>query len=253
MDFRLSDEHRMRRDLVTEFVQDELMPMENSILEREATGGGMGVTKEEKADLDSRARELGLAGLDAPTEFGGFNMPVEAMLGVNEELGKACIDYYFPPDSPNLHLLALTCNAEQRERYLGPYARGEKISAIGISEPSGGGDPAAMKTRAVRDGDDYVLNGRKMWISKAASADFIILMASTEASQGTRGITAFLVDKGTPGFDVTRRIPMLGGPYTYEIFGDVGCDDSYMKGPVPRCAHPPSRPGFRMQRSGAAS
>ena len=177
MDFRLSEEHRMLRDLVSKFARDELMPMEKTILEREATGGGMVLSKEEKAHLDSRARGLGLVGLDAPTEFGGFDMPVEAMVGVNEELGKTCLDYYLPPDSPNLRMLMLTCNAEQRERYLGPYARGEKISAIGISEPGGGGDPAAMKTKAVRDGDDYVLNGQKVWISKAGQADFTRVIA----------------------------------------------------------------------------
>lgn len=233
MDFRLSDEHRMLRELVARFAQDELMPMEKTVLAREATGGGMVLTMEEKAGLDARARELGLAGLDAPAEFGGFDMPVEAMVGVNEEIGKTCLDYYFPPDSPNLRMLDLTCNAEQRERYLGPYARGEKISAIGISEPGGGADPAAMTTRAVRDGDDYVINGRKIWISKAGYADFIILMASTDTARGARGITAFLVDRDTPGFEVSRRIPMIGGHYTYEVaLNDLRLPQSAVLGEV---------------------
>ena len=92
------------------------------------------------------------------------------------------------------------------------------ISAIGISEPGAGGDPAGMITRAERDGDDWVINGRKIWISRAADADFTILMALTDKEKRARGgISAFLVDKGTPGFNVLRRIPMVGGAATYEI------------------------------------
>jgi acyl-CoA dehydrogenase len=217
MSFELSEEHRMLRDLVKKFVDDELMPMEKTILEREAAGQGSGLTKEESKRLDNRARELGLAGLDAPEELGGFDMPVEAMVGVAEELGKSCVQYLFPPDSPNLRMLMLTANAEQKERYLAPYARGELTSAIAISEPGGGGDPASMRTRAVADGGDYVVNGRKIWISKGGTADFIILMASTDPTKGSKGITAFLVDQGTKGWNPARRIPMLGGHSTWEI------------------------------------
>ena len=113
--------------------------------------------------------------------------------------------FTFPPDSPNLRMLMATVTAEQRKTYLEPYAAGETISAIGISEPGAGGDPAGMKTRAVRDGDDWVINGRKIWISRIAEADFTILMAVTDKEKGARGgITAFLVDKGTPGFIVAR-------------------------------------------------
>jgi acyl-CoA dehydrogenase len=109
-------------------------------------------------------------------------------------------------------------NDQQRAEYLAPYVRGETISAIGISEPGAGADPASMATRAVKDGDSWVINGRKIWISNAAEADFTILMAVTDKSKGARGgISAFLVDKGTPGFNVLRRIPMIGGHFTYEV------------------------------------
>jgi acyl-CoA dehydrogenase len=91
-------------------------------------------------------------------------------------------------------------------------------SAMAISEPGAGSDPAAMQTRAVRDGGDWVINGRKIWVSRVPSADFSILMAATDPSLGARGgITAFIVDKGTPGFEVEREIPMLGGLRTYEL------------------------------------
>jgi len=218
MDFALSDEHRMLKDLVARFVREELMPLEKAVLEREAAGQGVWLTSEERAPLDRQSRALGLWGLDAPEDVGGSDMPEVALVGVNEELGKTVTPYVLPPDSPNLRMLMVTANAEQHAQYLAPYARGETISAIGISEPVAGGDPAAMTTSAVRDGNDWVINGRKIWISRAAEADFTILMAVTNKSKGARGgISAFLVDKGTPGFNILRRIPMIGGHFTYEI------------------------------------
>ncbi|HTS50379.1 MAG TPA: acyl-CoA dehydrogenase family protein [Bryobacteraceae bacterium] len=218
MDLALSDEHRMLKDLVARFVREELMPLEKAVLEREAAGQGVLLTHEERAPLDQQSRELGLWGLDAPEDVGGSDMPEVALVGVNEELGKTVVPYVLPPDSPNLRMLMVTANAEQRAQYLAPYARGEITSAIGISEPAAGGDPAAMTTTAVRKGDDWVINGRKIWISRAAEADFTILMAVTDKSKGARGgISAFLVDQGTPGFNILRRIPMIGGHFTYEI------------------------------------
>ena len=94
------------------------------------------------------------------------------MIGVNEELGKTITPYVLPPDSPNLRMLMVTVNEEQRQQYLAPYVRGETISAIGISEPGAGADPASMTTTAVRQDGGWVLNGRKIWMSKAAEADF---------------------------------------------------------------------------------
>ncbi|HEV7385483.1 MAG TPA: acyl-CoA dehydrogenase family protein, partial [Phenylobacterium sp.] len=150
--------------------------------------------------------------------IGGADLPAVAMVGVNEELGRTVTPYTLPPDSPNLRMLMATVNEAQKKAYLEPYVRGETISAIGISEPGAGGDPAGMTTHAVRDGDDWVINGRKIWISRAEDADFTILMAVTDKEKRSRGgISAFLVDKGTPGFNVLRRIPMIGGAATYEI------------------------------------
>ncbi len=218
MDFELGEEHRMLKELVARFVADALMPLEPKVLERESRGEGAGLTESERKPIDAKARELGLWGLDAPSEFGGSDLPVEAMVGVHEELGKTVTPYTFPPDSPNLRMLMVAANEEQRQTYLGPYARGETISAIGISEPGAGADPAAMITRAVRDGDEWVINGRKIWISRAQDADFTILMAVTDKAKGARGgMSAFLVDKGTRGFNVLRRIAMIGGHVTYEI------------------------------------
>jgi acyl-CoA dehydrogenase len=218
LEFELAEEHRMLKDLVANFVRDELMPLEAGVMAREAEGKGLGIGEVEHARLDKIAHELGLFGLDAPEDVGGSDLPMTAMVGVEEEIGRCVTPYTLPPDSPNLRMLMQTVDERQRAAYLAPYVAGETVSAIGISEPGAGSDPAGMTTRAVRDGDDWVINGRKIWISRAADADFTILMAVTDSEKRARGgISAFLVDKGTPGFNVLRRIPMIGGANTYEV------------------------------------
>lgn len=218
MDFELIEEHRMLRDLVQRFVREELLPLEAGVLERDAAGQGAGLTAAERERLDKVSQEMGLWSLDAPEDAGGMGLPHVALVAVNEALGSTVAHYTLPPDSPNLRMLMAAAKDEQRGPYLEPYARGETISAIGISEPGAGADPAGMKTRAVRDGDDWVINGRKIWISRAEEADFTILMAVTDPQKGARGgMSAFLVDRDTPGFQVLRRIPMLGGEFTYEV------------------------------------
>ncbi|MEH6809621.1 MAG: acyl-CoA dehydrogenase family protein [Hyphomonas oceanitis] len=218
MDFELAEEYRMLRDLVQRFVREELIPLEPGVLERDAEGKGAYLTASERERLDKVSKEMGLWSLDAPENAGGMGMPHVALVGVNEALGSTVAQYTLPPDSPNLQMLMATVNDQQREAYLEPYARGETISAIGISEPGAGADPAGMLTKAVRDGDDWVINGRKIWITRAAEADFTILMAITDPVKRARGgMSAFLVDGDNPGFKVLRRIPMLGGEYTYEV------------------------------------
>ena len=218
MNFELSEEHRMLKDLVARFVTDELLPLEAATLAREAAGQSIELPPADLRRVDERSRDLGLWGLDAPEDVGGSDLPAVAMVAVNEELGRTITPYTIPPDSPNLRMLAATVTDRQREAYLAPYARGETISAIGISEPGAGSDPAGMLTRAVRDGDDWILNGRKIWITRAAEADFTIVIAVSDRERGTRGgMSAFLVDRDTPGFNVLRAIPMLGGHVTYEV------------------------------------
>jgi alkylation response protein AidB-like acyl-CoA dehydrogenase len=218
MNFELLEEHQMIKDLMARFVREQLIPLEGAAMAREATTGQLTILEEDYLRLDKMSRELGLWGLDAPLEMGGYDLPVTAMVGVNEELGKTIIPYELPPDSPNLIMLLRTADERQRATYLEPYARGETHSAIAISEPGAGTDPAGLITRAERDGDHWVLNGRKIWISRADKADWTIVMAVTDKAKGAKGgISAFIVDKGTPGFVVERRIPMLGGASTYEI------------------------------------
>ncbi len=213
----LLEEHRMLADLVEKFVDRELMPLEKSVLAREAAGGKFGLAPEEEAPLLAKCRELGLWALDVPEELGGANLPTVALMAINEELGRTVVPFTFPPDSPNLHMLLAVASPEQREKYLRPYAEGTAVSAIAISEPGAGGDPAGMTTRAVRDGEDWVINGRKIWVSRVPSADFIIVMARTGEGKRHEGISAFIVERGTKGFIVEREIAMIGGRRTYEL------------------------------------
>lgn len=218
MNFDLDEEHRMIGDLARRFVDDELIPLEGAVLARDIAGHGLHLSPQERARVDARSRELGLWGLDAPADIGGHDLPAVAMVAVNEAMGRTIVPWTLPPDSPNLRMLAATVDERQRAAYLAPYARGETISAIGISEPGAGSDPAGMATRAVRDGDDWVLNGRKIWITNADRADFTIVMAVTDRAKGARGgISAFLVDRDAPGFAAVRPIAMIGGHTTFEV------------------------------------
>jgi acyl-CoA dehydrogenase len=227
----LAEEHRMLQDLVAKFVDRDLMPLERAVLAREAGGEKFGLTEAEEAPLLAKCRELGLWALDVPEELGGANLPAVALMAINEELGRTVVPFTFPPDSPNLHMLLAVADERQRELYLKPYASGEASSCIAISEPGAGGDPAGMTTRAVKDGDHWVINGRKIWVSRVPQADFIILMARTGEGKRHEGITAFIVERGTPGFIIEREIAMIGGRRTYElVFENLRLPDSQVLG-----------------------
>lgn len=218
--FELSEEQRMLKDLVAKFVDQELMPLERQVLAREASGGTLGLSEEEEAPLLAKCRALGLWGLDVPEVYGGANLSNLDLMVVNEELGRTCVPFIFPPDSPNLHMLMAVADDEQKKKYLQPYAAGTAHSAIAISEPGAGADPAGMTTRATSDGDDWLINGRKIWISRIPKADFTIVMARTGEGKRHAGISAFIVERGTPGLIIEREIPIIGGQRTYEVVFD---------------------------------
>ncbi|MEK9905272.1 MAG: acyl-CoA dehydrogenase [Rhodospirillales bacterium] len=229
-----AEEERMLLDLVDKFVDNELMPLEKAVMAREAKGGEVALLPEEAEPLLAKCKELGLWALDAPEEVGGSNIRTSVMLAIQEKLKSTVTPFIFPPDSPNLHMLMAVGSPEQKKQYMEPYAQGKLKSNIAISEPGAGGDPAHMKTRAVKDGDDWVINGRKIWVSGVPKADFLIVMAATDSSKGARGgITAFIMDTDTPGFSIEREIPMLAGARTYElVFDDVRLPDSSILGEV---------------------
>jgi acyl-CoA dehydrogenase len=206
-------------ELVSKFVARELMPLEQKVLQRQ-TKGEPSLTADEIAHLRQISRALGLWGLDAPADMGGMDLPATVMMGVAEEMATTVTPFAFPPDSPNLRMMQAVGTDAQKAKYLQPYIDGLITSAIAISEPGAGGDPAGMKTRAVADGDEWVLNGRKIWISNARDADFTIVMARVGEGDRQAGVTAFIVEKGTPGYIIERAIPMLGTAFTYEVVLD---------------------------------
>lgn len=233
MSLELSEEHRMLQDLVAKFVDKELMPLEAKILQREVRGEYPRLTEEEEAPLLAKCKELGLWGLDSPEEFGGANLPAVALMAVNEELWRTIVPFTFPPDSPNLHMLMAVATPEQRQKYLEPYARGEAKSCIAISEPGAGADPGGITTKAKLVGDEWVINGRKIWVSRVPEADFVILMARVGSGKRREGITAFIVEKGTKGFVIEREIPMIGAHCTYElVFDDMRIPGNAVLGEV---------------------
>ncbi len=228
-----TDEEMMLLDLVERFVDEQLMPLEPGCIERVANGEPLALLPDDEARRLALCKELGLWALDAPEELGGAALPARVMLPIHERLSRTVVPFRFPPDSPNLHMLMVAGNDDQKKRYMEPYAQGEMHSNIAISEPQAGADPAAMLTRAERDGDEWIINGRKIWISGAARADFLLVMAVTTPGAGSKGITAFIVDTDTPGFTIERAIPMLGGIRTYElVFDDMRVPNANVLGEV---------------------
>ena len=237
MDFTLPEELRMLRDTVARFVREELLPLERDVIKREAERGLTDaplIDPEVEKELGRKAKAIGLYGIDVPEEYGGQNLGMLAKAVVIEELKTSIVPFVLPPDSPNLWMLRETCKGGQIEKYLLPYASGDKKSAIAISEPGAGSDPAGMKTRAEYKNGKWVLNGQKIWISHARQADFIIVMAVTDPAKGSRGgMTAFLVDKGTKGLSIPSVFNTMGEHAPYAVFLDnVELSDDQVLGEV---------------------
>ncbi len=237
MDFELPEELRMLRETVARFVREELLPLERDVIKREAERGLTDaplIDPDVEKHLADKAREIGLYGIDVPEEYGGQNMGMLAKAVVIEELKTSIVPFVLPPDSPNLWMLRETCKGDQIQKYLLPYASGDKKSAIAISEPGAGSDPAGMKTRAEYKNGKWLLNGQKIWISGARKADFIIVMAVTDPEKGSRGgITAFLVDKGTKGLSIPSVFNTMGEHAPYAVFFDnIELSDNQVLGEV---------------------
>jgi len=213
------------------FATDELAPIE----ERFLLEGRLSF--DERFALADRGRERGLWALDVPEEHGGAGLGRLAMCLIAEELYKSPImfgptpgDIFGGCPEPALYL----CDDEQRERYLHPVIRGEKHSAYAFTEPDTGSDVAGIQTRAVRDGDDFVLDGAKKLIGWVDTADFVLVFASTYPSAGARGVSCFLVDTGTPGFEIVRRLPTMGDQWApFELsFTDCRVPAANLLGPL---------------------
>ena len=195
MNFGLSHEQELIVSTVRDFVERELYPLEAEV---ERTGE---LPREIGRDIQRKVIELGFYAPNIPTEYGGGGLGALDFALLERELGRTSMALNHWWGRPSNILCA--CNAEQRERYLLPSARGEKIDALAMTEPGAGSDVRGMSCAARRDGSDWIVNGTKHFISHADVADYLIVFIATgEAERGRKRITCFLVDRGTPGFDI---------------------------------------------------
>jgi len=193
----------MIRDTARQFANDELAP---TVLERDE--------KEEfPYDAVKKMGELGFMGMMVSEQYGGAGLDTISYVLALEEIGKvdasACVIM-----SVNNSLVCWGLEAfgteEQKQKYLVDLASGKKLGAFALSEPEAGSDATNQRTTATRDGDEYVINGTKNFITSGAHADIVLVMASTDRSKGARGVSAFIVEKGTPGFSVAKKEKKMG-------------------------------------------
>ncbi|HDR7792659.1 TPA: acyl-CoA dehydrogenase AcdA [Bacillus luti] len=216
MHFKLSEEHEMIRKMVRDFARNEVAPTAAERDEEESF---------DRALFDQMA-ELGLTGIPWPEEYGGIGSDYLAYVIAIEELSRVCA-------STGVTLSAHTSLAgwpvfkfgteEQKQKFLRPMAEGTKIGAYGLTEPGSGSDAGGMKTIAKRDGDHYVLNGSKIFITNGGIADIYVVFALTDPDSKQRGTSAFIVESDTPGFSVGKKESKLGirsSPTTEIIFED---------------------------------
>jgi acyl-CoA dehydrogenase len=228
MDFQLSDIEDGLRKKVEEFVRSELIPLEPQFLNAPDIFEGSRWKSRAKLSrdpeirryieimesLEKKAEASGLWYLDVPKQYGGLDVSNVAMIAVTEELEKTSIPFELGNHVSNI---LYSCRGEQIDRFLWPCIRGEKTSAFGLSEPASGADPSMLQTTAVPDGDDFIINGTKMFPTFADVADFVQLFARLPGTKGREGVTCFLIDTGTPGYRVARSIATLAGTEPCEL------------------------------------
>ena len=211
----LPEEVRVMRDTIRRFVEEELDPIADRVEEEDRIPD----------HIVERMRELGLFGMVIPEEYGGLGLSMLGLTSVMEELSRASLCFRMMITTNNgigsLGLL-LVGTEEQKKLHLPLMASGERIGCFCLTEPEAGSDAASVRTTAARDGDSYVLNGEKIWITNADIADYFTVMATVDRSLGSKGLTAFWVERDTPGLRVGRLEPKMGlhGTQVAEVFFD---------------------------------
>jgi acyl-CoA dehydrogenase len=233
MHFGLTPEQEMVVSTVRAFVESELYPLEAEV---ERTGE---VAREVARDIQDKVLALGFYAPNMPAELGGGGLDSLTFTLLERELGRASLalaTYWGRPSN-----ILMACEGEQRERYLLPSIRGEKMDALAMTEPDAGSDVRSMKTTGRRDGGDWVLNGTKHFISHADAADFIIVFAATGEEDTPAGrkkrITGFLVDRDTPGLDIRPGYQSLshrGYHNSILVFDECRLPDAQVLGEVDR-------------------
>ncbi|HEV7268225.1 MAG TPA: acyl-CoA dehydrogenase family protein [Falsiroseomonas sp.] len=205
MDFTIPEELRAVQETVRRFVQRELVPIEQDYPD--------GMPYDEELAWRKRARELGLFMMHVPESYGGSGINTLGMALVYQETAQTTLnaDFFLGIDQPNPVALMSHGSEEVQRRYMMPAVRGERYWGFAMSEPGAGSDAQAITTSAVREGEDWVLSGTKLWISRMAVADFAVVLAVTDkAKRGRGGISIFLVDRDNPGMRVSRVIRTMG-------------------------------------------
>ena len=201
--YKLTEEQLEMQQMFREFAEKEVAPIAIEIDEEHRF-------PEENV---AKMQELGFFGIPFDEEYGGIGLDTLTYVLCVEELSKCCASTGVIV-SAHTSLCADAINKfgseEQKEKYLVPLASGEKLGAFALTEPDAGTDASGQKTVAVKDGDEYVLNGTKIFITNAGYADTYVVFAMTDKSQGTKGISAFIVEKGTPGFDFGSKEDKMG-------------------------------------------
>ena len=218
MDFNLSDEQLLLKETVRRFVNEELIP-----LEAEYRPEAEAMPDKYLRPLQKKAKSIGLWLLDIPKEYGGADLDLLTRCVISEELGRTVVIPYRINEvfGPDVRPPLLYCKGEQKAKYLYPVLNGEKRMCFALTEPDAGSDPAGMQTRAVRDGDDFIISGTKRFISGAGYSQFAQVWALTDPEKRARGgITSFLVDLDTPGVNLTRQQPTMMGDSPWEVVFD---------------------------------
>ncbi|MER1969006.1 acyl-CoA dehydrogenase family protein [Castellaniella sp. GW247-6E4] len=226
MDLNLSSEQVMLVEAVRKFVEQELLPLEEGIEETGSLDPALARA------LFEKSRDNGMYAMNIPEEFGGGGLSALDTMLVEEQFGHAK-DILIRRAFGNVYEVLLGANETQRERWLLPAVRGERTCSIAITEPGAGSDAAAIRTRAVRQGEGWVLRGNKHFISDGEFSDFFVVSAITDPEAGSRGISLFLVDKNLPGLVVGRNQKMMGLTGTSHVelhFDDVVLDPDCLLG-----------------------
>jgi alkylation response protein AidB-like acyl-CoA dehydrogenase len=218
MDFSLTDEERAIRDTARQFITREVMPLEPEALRRERAGRP-GLERGELVELRQKAKKFGFWGMGTPEEYGGMDLPAVMQSLLWTELGRTWVQFSFGGEADNILYHG---NGDQKREYLIPTIEGDRISCFAITEPGAGSDAANIKLSARRDGDDWVLNGEKTFITNGNDADFAIVVAVTDRDKGVRGggTTAFLVDRAMGWTSQPIQTMGEGGPASL-VFDDV--------------------------------
>ena len=203
MDFSLSEEQHLLVSSIRGFIESELQPLEEDI---EKTGR---LADDVASEIRAKSQELGLYAVNIPTKYGGGGLSVLDWMIAEEQFGRTS-DILVRRAFGNVYEILLEGTDAQIETYLIPAVRGDRTFSVAFTEPEAGSDAAAIKTRAVRKNDGWVLNGSKHFISDGLYSDFFIVTAVTNPDAGARGISTFILDKGLAGFTVGRDQPMMG-------------------------------------------